>query len=119
MLTHQEAFEIGHNWIDTWNRNCLTDYSHLYAEDAEEVSSLANRLIMASHGHLKGKKLLMDYWEILRSKLPNHHYALEDIQLYNGHVFVHFHIPALETKAIARIMLNRQNQIEKIRISHV
>ncbi|MEN9340064.1 MAG: hypothetical protein RIQ62_1376, partial [Bacteroidota bacterium] len=34
MLTHQEAFEIGHNWIDTWNRNCLTDYSHLYAEDA-------------------------------------------------------------------------------------
>lgn len=119
MLTQKQAKAIGHAWIDKWNDSALSDYSLLYADNAVEVSTIANKLIHVSHGQVKGKKTLMHYWEALRDRLPDHHYTLESINLYKGYVIVHFHITAINAKAIAKIELNKNQKIERIQISHV
>lgn len=42
-----------------WNDSALSDYGLLYADNAVEVSTIANKLIHISHGQVKGKKTFM------------------------------------------------------------
>ncbi len=119
MLTQKDAYMIGHEWIDKWNANQLNDYSLLYAENAEEVSSLANRLVHVTNGHLKGKNELIHYWEMIREIYPDYKYILQEVNLYNDDVVVYFTMSALNTNAIAKISVDEQNKIKKTIICHV
>ncbi len=119
MLTQQAAFTLGRDWIDAWNEKQLTAYCSLYDEDAEEISTLANQLIEVSKGRVKGKEALRNYWELIRQLHPDYGYELLDIKVYDKEIVLHFKMRALNTKAVAKLTLNKKNKIEKTVISHV
>lgn len=119
MLTQSEAYTIGQNWIDKWNETHLTDYCSLYDENAEELSSLANRLIRISNGHIKGKNILFCYWQLLRAIFPDNKYVLQHVNVDNDEVIVFFNMNGLNANAIAKLSLNDAGKIEKIIICHV
>lgn len=119
MLTLDEAYNIGQNWIEKWNENHLTNYISMYDDDAEELSSLANRLIRISNGHIKGKNILFCYWQLLRAVFPDNKYVLKDVNLYDDEVVVFFAMDGIKANAIAKLSLNANRKIEKIIICHV
>ena len=119
MLTLQQAHSIGQNWVEKWNENHLTAYCSLYDENAEELSSLANRLIRISNGHIKGKNILFCYWQLLRAVFPDNKYELKNVHVDNDDVIVYFTMNGLNTNAIAKMSINEQQKIERILICHV
>lgn len=119
MLTLNDARTIGNQWIENWNDSQLTNYCSLYDDNAEEFSSLANRLVKVSHGHLKGKDVLYSYWQLVKAIFPENKYVLKRVNLYGQDVVVYFTMTGLNSDAIARISLNDNFKISKITISHV
>jgi hypothetical protein len=119
MFTLKDAQFIGEEWIAKWNENRLADYRLLYAENAEEVSTLANRLIQYSNGHLKGLNTMINFWELLRHAFPNNRYELKEVNIHNNHILVYFTMTELKSNAIAKLSLNNQRKIERTCITHV
>ncbi len=119
MLTHQVAYDIGMDWIEKWNEPQLSNYCSLHADDAEEISTIANQLVHVSKGRIKGKHSLNNYWELFRQLHPDYQFVLQQIIIYGNYIVVHFTIKESNTKAIAKIILNNKNKIQKTMISHV
>jgi hypothetical protein len=119
MITLEDANKIGQNWIDKWNEPNLTDFCELYEESAEELSSMANRLIRISNGHIKGRHILYCYWQLLRAIFPDNNYELSQVQLHGEDIVVFFKMNGLKTNAVAKLSINHQNKIERILTCHV
>ena len=119
MLTLHDAHHISNDWITKWNENHLDNYTSLFVEDAEEFSSLANRILRVSNGRLKGKNTLKVYWALLRNFYPDYHYEMKHVTVYQNDIVVHFTMKAFNTNCITKLSVNQQHKIEKTLLCHV
>jgi hypothetical protein len=119
MLTQTIAEKIGHDWVEKWNQQQLHEYSLLYEENAEETSTIANRLIQISHGTIRGKDILIPYWQFFRTRFPDYQFKFLHSNIYQDSILIYFTIDALNSPAIAKIDLNEEMKIQRVMISHV
>jgi hypothetical protein len=119
MLSEQKAIEIGTRWIELWNNCTVDEYLTQYSDDIVLVSSVALRLLPDSNGRIFDKKLLKEYWELVRIRFPNYKFEIERISHFENKVLVFYHTLDRQTKAIAILTLYADNLICKVEVSYV
>lgn len=118
-MTEEKAQHIVSQWIKYWNEKSLNEYMDLLSDDVEIVSSLTLRLIPESNGHLKGKKILHEYWDLVRKKLPNFKFEFSHLFTYDNKIIVHYTTFDKTNKAIAILTINQNELISKMEISYI
>ena len=119
MLTQEKAEQLGRRWIDLWNERSVDEYLTQYRDDVVLVSSIALRLFPESNGRLSDKKLLKEYWELVRLKLPQYKFVLERITCYENKVLVFYRTIDGRTKVIAILTVDSDDMIYKVEVSYV
>lgn len=119
MLTQEIAEKIGTRWIEDWNNFSVATYMEQYEDDVILVSSLALRLIPESHGRLSDKKILLEYWELVRIKFPNFKFNILSITFFENKVLVSYATKIDHTKAIAILTVSPNLKINRVEVSYV
>ncbi|MBP6625001.1 MAG: hypothetical protein KA198_07500 [Chitinophagaceae bacterium] len=119
MLTPEIAEKIGTRWIEDWNNLSVSTYMEQYEDDVILISSLALRLIPESHGRLSDKKLLLEYWELVRNKFPDFKFNISAITYFENKVVVSYATKLNHTKAIAILTVSPNFKINRVEVSYV
>lgn len=119
MLTQERADLIGNRWLDLWNKETVDEYLTQYRNDIELVSTVAFRLFPDSNGRITDKKILKEYWELVRVKFPQFKFVLEKIDFFENKILVFYTTQDLKTKAIAILTVDDDEMIYKCEVSYV
>lgn len=119
MLTQEIAEKIGTRWIEDWNNLPVATYLEQYEDDVVLISSLALRLIPESYGRLADKKLLLEYWELVRIKFPDFKFDIASITYFENKVVVSYSTKTENTKAIAILTVSPNLKINRVEVSYV
>jgi hypothetical protein len=88
-MTNEQANKIANRWIDLWNNKSLEEYLSQFTDDVELVSSVALRLFPDSNGKLTNKKLLFEYWSLVKANYPEYRfYKLNEVQFKENKVIM-------------------------------
>jgi hypothetical protein len=68
---------------------------------------------------LQTKKVLKEYWELVRIKFPNYKFILTDVTCYENKVLIFYSTHDSSTKAIAILTVDEQGMIYKCEVSCV
>ncbi len=118
-MDNHKAELIVSKWISYWNEKSLDEYLNLLSNDIELVSSLTLRLIPESHGQLKGKKMLREFWEIVRKKMPNFIFEFSHFFTTKNKIIVHYNTLDHSVEAIAILTIDEHELICKMEISYL
>ena len=119
MLHQEKANQIGTRWIEDWNNLSVEQYMDIYSDNVVLVSSLAFRLFPDSHGRLQDKKLLKEYWELVRIKFPQFKFKVSNIHFFENKIVVNYETIVEHTKAIAILTIDGFDKICQVEVSYV
>jgi len=119
MLTQERADRIGNRWLDLWNNDTVDEYLTQYRDDIVLVSTVAFRLFPDTNGRISDKKILKEYWELVRNKIPQFKFVLEKIDFFENKILVFYTTQDLKTKAIAILTIDNNDMIYKCEVSYV
>mgnify|MGYP001022699448 CR=1 FL=1 len=119
MLTFEIANQLGRQWVDTWNNKSIDDYLNLYTDDVQVVSSLALRLFPESNGTLQDKKLLKNYWELLKTRYPNYIFQMDVVRYFDDKLIVYYSSLDQSVRAIAVLTIREDLLIRRVEVSYV
>jgi hypothetical protein len=92
-MNQDEAREFAESWVDGWNAHDLSRVLSHFADDATFTSPVAAQLFPDSHGVIRGKQALQEYWGAGLRRIPDLHFEI--VGLYLG---------------VATLVINYRNQ---------
>ena len=78
-MDHSTAEKFAASWAEAWNAHDLERVLSHFAEDVVFASPVAAQLIEGSHGVLRGKPALRDYWARGLRAIPDLHFTVLDV----------------------------------------
>jgi hypothetical protein len=115
----EKAKIIAQKWIDLWNNDTVDKYQTQYREDIVLVSSVALRLFPDINGRITDKKVLKEFWELVRIKFPNYKFIMTDLTCYENKILIFYSTTDVTTKAIAILTVDEDGMIYKCEVSYV
>ena len=106
-------------FVLSWNEYHIDNHQHVYDENVELLSTLVNRTLIDSSGRLSGKKTVLSYWQLIKSKYPEVKIQLRDIFFKDNDIIIHCSMPPLSDKVLGLISLSKENKIIRFKLSHV
>ncbi|MBK7689852.1 MAG: nuclear transport factor 2 family protein [Bacteroidetes bacterium] len=119
MISQETALVIAQRWIDLWNDKSVEEYLTQYRDDVVLVSSLALRLFPDSKGTMTDKKVLLNYWSLVRQKFPNYRFTLNAVSTFENKVVIYYSALDNSTKAICILTVDNQGMIYRVEVSYV
>lgn len=106
-------------FVLSWNEYHSDNHQHVYDDNVELFSTLVNRTLIDSSGKLSGKKTVLSYWQLIKSKYPSVKMNLLNIFQRENEIIIHCSMPPLSDKVFGLISLSKENKIVKFKLSHV
>ncbi len=119
MMSDDTAYLIAQRWVDLWNNESVEEYLTQYRYDVVLVSSMALRLFPESKGRLTDKKVLYNYWSIVREKFPNYKFKISRVSTFENKIIIYYATTDDTTKAICILTVDEEEMIYKIEVSYV
>lgn len=90
MPTNEEAAHFAAEWIEAWNSHDLDQILSHYAEDVEFFSPLAERMLDAPGGLVRGREALRDYFARGFAVYPDLRFELHDALAGASSIAIHY-----------------------------
>jgi hypothetical protein len=119
MISQESAQVIAQRWIDLWNDKSIEEYLTQYRDDVVLVSSMALRLFPDSRGTMTDKKVLHNYWSLVRQKFPNYRFKISSVSTFENKVVIYYCTLDEGTKAICILTVDNQGMIYRVEVSYV
>lgn len=119
MISEYTANMIAQRWVDLWNNRSVEEYLSQYRDDVVLVSSMALRLFPESNGRLTDKKVLYNYWSIVRDKFSNYKFEISSVSTFENKVVIYYTTTDHTTKAICILTVDEEGMIYKVEVSYV
>ena len=74
--------DFAQDWVNAWNRHDVEAVLAHFHDDVVFTSPVAERVVPASAGVLRGKDALRDYWVTALAQLPDLHFDI--VGVYRG-----------------------------------
>ena len=115
---HEKLFqEIVERWITFWNERELVDFMSLFSEEIIHSSKLISQVLPGQVNYVRGKKLLKDYWAIVKQRYPNLKFNLVAYHHFYNRIVLFVEAVNGEMRAIVILTVNENLLIEKSEVS--
>lgn len=108
-LNRQIAETIAQEWIESWNSHNLDRILSHYTEDFEMSSPFIVKFSPESHGTLKGKEAVGDYWRKALTKFTDLHFEFIDV-FFSVNTVCIFYRSVMNLRAIEWLHLVEVNE---------
>jgi ketosteroid isomerase-like protein len=79
MLTEEQAKELAHDWVQSWNSHNLDQIISHYEEDVVLISPVAAKILDDPTGTVRGKEALRSYFNKGLEAYPDLNFNLIDV----------------------------------------
>ena len=119
MISQERANAIAQRWVDLWNHKSIDEYLSQYRDDVVLVSSMALRLFPDSKGTLTDKKLLHNYWSLVRDRFPNYLFKISNVTTFENKIVIYYTTLDESTKSITILTIDEDEMIYRVEVSYV
>lgn len=119
-MTPDQLSHIAQQWFAAFNSHDLAALLALYAEDAEHYSPKLQLIQPETHGWIKGKKALHDWWQGAFLRLPTLQYELLKLTANEHRVFMEYirHVTGEEDLRVGEVLEISDHLIVSSRVYH-
>ncbi len=119
-MTPDQLSHIAQQWFAAFNSHDLTALLALYADDAEHYSPKLKLHQPETHGWIKGKRALHDWWQGAFLRLPTLQYELLKLTANEHRVFMEYirHVDSEEDLRVGEVLEIRDHLIVSSRVYH-
>lgn len=108
-----DAKEFAKNWVNTWNSHDLDDILSHYSDDVEITSAMIKFATRLETGSLKGKTLIVGYWEKALIRFPDLHFKLIDVAEGVNSIALYYK-SIMDMMSIEVMFFNEEGKVNKI-----
>ncbi|POY38360.1 nuclear transport factor 2 family protein [Solitalea longa] len=112
--------KIALNWFEAFNEHNLEKLLSLYADDAIHFSPKLKVRRPETHGYVKGKEALREWWHDAFDRLPSLHYTVTTLTANNNRVFMEY-VRSVEGEfemLVAEVLEIENDKIVSSRVYH-
>lgn len=119
-MTPEKLQSIAFKWFDAFNSHNLEQLLSLYDDDAEHFSPKLKIRKPETHGLVKGKQALRDWWQDAFNRLPTLHYKVTSLTANSDRVFMEYirTVDGEEDMLVAEALVVKENKIVASRVYH-
>ncbi len=113
MITEEFAKQFAYEWVLAWNAHDLKAVLSHYEDDFDIETPMALKLVPDSHGILKGKEAIKEYWEIGLQHIPELHFEILDILIGINSITIYYINTATGRKSAENLFFNENRKVTK------
>jgi ketosteroid isomerase-like protein len=119
-MTAEKNLSIAHKWFDAFNQHQLEQLLSLYDDDAEHFSPKLKIKKPETHGLVKGRSALHEWWQDAFASFPTLHYKVTSLTANSDRVFMEYvrTVEGQKEMTVAEVLEIKEGKIVFSRVYH-